>query len=158
MIQRFLKITAIGGVKEAVNKRPYMVIKFEGKSLLEDGTPIYNTLPQGTRTVFGPYKDEKGNEFKADGLFIEIIEGRAKVGGLIEGQIVRVLAKPYHIEGSEFEAKTWTGVVFRHENVQEYVNKQLKPSFSCMIDEHGVLTAPEQCEKPVGVSGREVEV
>lgn len=153
MIQRFLRIIAVGALKNSENGNPYMVIKFEPKYMLADGTPIGSAILEGTRTVFGPHKDDKGNEFKGDGLFKSISEGQFKVGNLVEGQLCRVTTTPYNIPGTDREVSSYTCALFAHENLREYVNKQLKDSYACMID-GDYVTAPDQLNKPVIASER----
>lgn len=139
---------------QAKNNRAYFVVRFEPKNAQLDGTPILSALGEGTRTVFDAFTDEKGNEFKADPLFKQISEGQAKVGMLIEGQILKVRTTPYRIEGSDFDSNFYTCVVFAHEDPVTYVNKQLKGVYACMVDEHGTLTAHEQTLKPVAAPAR----
>lgn len=149
MIQRLLKVISVSNVMQAKNNRPYCVVKFESRNSMPDGTPVLSAIGIGTRTVFADFTDEKGNEFKGDPLFNQITSGQAKPGSLIEGQIVKVRTTPYRIAGSDNDACFYTCVVFGHEDMTSYINKRLKDSYACVIDEHGYLTAPEQTEKPV---------
>lgn len=140
---------------EARNHRSYYVAKFETRNSQPDGTPVLSAIGIGTRTVFDAFKDEKDNEFKADRLYTQISLGQAKVGMLIEGQVVKVKTTPYKIDGSDNDVCFYTCVVFAHEDVVTYVNRQLKGVYACMIDENGVLTAHEQTLKPTAAPSRQ---
>lgn len=150
MIQRFLKVAEIGNLETGKNGQ-YIVVKFYPKYMLNDGTPIASALSDGSRTVFGTSKGPKGEEFKEDGLFRDIMNGIVKVGSLVEGELCRVQTTPYQIPNREKDATSYTCVRFAHENLKDYVNKQLKPVYACMLEE-GFLTAPDQCNKPVNAS------
>ena len=136
-MQRFLKILYVGGIEIAKNGRRYRTVKFEADT----------RMPDGTRTIWDFFKDGNGNEFKADGLWAVLESGKAKEGSMVEGQIASVATYPYTIHEDKPQAKKWTGVVFGHEDVTDYINKQLKSSFSCVM--YGdTLTAPDQINKP----------
>ena len=149
MIQRLLKITHISEIIPAKNGRPYCTVRFESSNSQPDGTPILSAIGEGTRTVFAAFQDKEGNDFKADQLFTLIARGQAKVGMLIEGQVVKVRTTPYRILGSDFDSQSYTCVIFSHEDMIAYINKQLKNNYACVVDEYGVVTAPEQTLKPV---------
>ena len=134
---------------QAKNGRPYYVVKFESRNSMPDGTPVLSAIGIGTRTVFGDFTDNQKNVFKGDPLFNQITSGQAKPGSLIEGQIVKVKTTPYKIGDSDTDVCFYTCVVFGHEDVTSYINKRLKDSYACVVDEHGYLTAPEQLERPV---------
>lgn len=146
-MQRLLKILYIGDVEVAKNGRKYRTVKFEADTRMPDGTPVFTNLTEGTRTIWDHFVDKEGNEFKADGLWSAIESGAAKAGSYVEGQVTRVSTYPYKPEGFTNEAKTWTGVVFGHEDPTDYINKQLKKNFSCVMYGDN-LTAPDQINRP----------
>ena len=153
MIQRMLKIAEISAAKEASNKRLYRTIKFSPYNLLPDGTPVFSNQGIGTRNVFGPFKDEKGQEFKADGLWKDIQEGSAKLGSAVEGHVAKVSTTPYIFGDSETERTSYSSVIFSNEIEVDYINKQLKDYYACVVlGDH--VTAPEQCEKPVSAPAK----
>ena len=156
MIQRFLKIVSTSDVKEG-KYGPYIIVKFEPKYMLSDGTPVASALSEGTRTVFGQSIIE-GKEIKADGLFKSITAGTCKEGSLVEGHIARVSTTPYQIPGRERPVTQWTGVIFGHENVFDYVNKQFFNSKTPACAVNGdMLTAPDNLNIPLPVNASTFE-
>lgn len=151
MIQRFLKVAEIGNLETGKNGQ-YITVKFFPKYMLNDGTPIASALSDGTRNVFGSSTGPNGEEYKEDGLFRDIMNGTIKVGSLVEGELCRVQTTPYKIPNRDKEATSYTCVRFAHENLADYVNKQLKAVYACMLSTDGLLTAPDQCNKPVNAT------
>ena len=148
MIQRFLKVKTISDLKQGKNGE-YFTVTFTAKNMLPNGVAVSSALSEGTRNVFGSHSGPNGEEFKADSLFTEISEGVLKVGGLVEGEICRVQTSPYTI--TDKEVTTYTCVKFAHEILKDYVNRQLKSAYACMIED-GILTAPDQINRPVNAS------
>lgn len=151
-MQKLLKILFIGKIETAKNGRNYRVVRFESHATIPDGTPVFSNLSEGTRTIWDNFQDKDGNIFKADGLWGAIESGAAKIGSYVEGQIMRVSTYPYQIEGSTSPAKSWTGIVFGHEDPTAYINKQLKPNFSCVMYGDN-LTEPDQIRRSDSTTG-----
>lgn len=140
---KFLKILYISAIEVAKNGRKYRVVKFMNHTLMPDGAKVFSNVVEGTRTIWEAFTDEQGREFKADGLWNVLETEEAKVGALVEGQIVTLQTYPYRFEGSTNLAKKYTAVVFGNEDATDYINKQLKSVNSCVMYGDN-LTAPEQ--------------
>ena len=148
MIQRMLKISELGPVREASNKRLFRTVKFTPYNQLPDGTPVFSNQTAGTRNIFGPFED-KDSKFKADGLWNDIQSGNAKVGSAVEGYVAKVSTTPYIFGDSDVERTSYSSPIFSGEIETDYINKQLKEFYACVVlGDH--VTAPDQLVRPVG--------
>ncbi len=149
-MEKFLKVVSVGELSKDKRGREYYSVSFRPVKMVGTITVLSNQKPI-TRVLWGQFTDTEGREFPADGLFSSIKQGELTIGGLVEGQIVRVETTSYEINGRQ--ANSYTGIVFSNEDMVTYINRQLKANKAVMKDDEGNLTSSlEQFEEKVSVT------
>ena len=137
-MERFLKVVSVGDLKKDKRGREYYSVSFRLISMVGGISVLSNQKPI-TRVIWGAFTDNEGREFPADGLFTALKDKELAIGGLVEGQIVRVSTSNYEIDGKT--VNSLTTVVFSNEDLVKQVNSQLKQNKAVMKDDDGNNTA-----------------
>ena len=125
-MESVLEIRKISELKTApANGRKYFTVEFG--VVLAPGVQFDNT-PTKVRNVWETFTDKKTNQtFKGDAMFDQIVALNSvedAIKGKVFGQIASCETEEYPI--GDRMVKTWTGVVFRHEQVKSLAEAAAK--------------------------------
>ena len=121
-----IEIRAISALKTApANGRKFFTATF-GR-VMPAGVKFDNT-PTKTRNIWEDFTDSTGKVFKGDAMFSQITalsDLNDAIGGRVEGSIASAeTAQEYPI--GERMVRTWSGVVFNHEQVSALAESAAK--------------------------------
>jgi len=122
-----IEIRSISKLKTApANGRKYFTITF-GK-VMAPGVTFDNT-PTKTRNIWETFTDKKTKQtFKGDAMFDQIVildDAEKAIGGIVPGDIASAETDEEYPIGDRM-VKTWSGVVFAHEQVKALAESAAK--------------------------------
>jgi len=112
-------------------------VKFKPLVFLPSGKEVFSSQSERTRTIWGAFKSETGQEFKADTLYNDLAAGNLKPSDAVTGVITTFQTTPYQLGNNE--VTTITVCSFENENPETVGNQQLKQNKACVVV-NGLLT------------------